>query len=130
MDDELDFLTENAEQPAAAVALESVRSELLDWAAAALTARHPHLRAERGTQHVAHARRDLDAHIRHLHNALARSDAGELAAYLRWADRQPQHAHLADDLAILLESLVRFVPGPHAALCCELVRSAAAQIRP
>ncbi len=127
MDDDLDFLTEDAGQPAAATALEAVRSELLDWAAAALAARHVHLRATRGTQHVAHARRDLDAHTRHLHNALVRSDPAELATYLRWAAQQPLHAHLADDLAILLEAIQRFVPPPHAAACCALLTAADSQ---
>ena len=117
MDDDLDFLTEDAGQPAAAVALEAVRSELLDWAAGALTARHPHLRAQRGTQHLAHARRDLDAHTRHLHNALVQNDAGELETYLRWASRQPLHAHLIDDVAILLEAVRRFVPPPDTQAC-------------
>ncbi len=121
MDDDLDFLGEDTAETAAAVALEAVRSELLDWAAGALAARHPHLRAQRGTQHLAHARRDLDAHTRHLHNALVRGDAGELETYLRWAARQPLHAHLADDVAILLEAMQRFVPPPHAAQCCELL---------
>ena len=114
MDDDLDFLLEEPPEPAAAAALESVRSELLDWAAAALAARHPHLRSTRGTQHVAHARRDLDAHTRHLHNALVRNDLGELETYLRWAAQQPLHAHLADDVAILCEGIKRFVDPAHA----------------
>ena len=121
MDDDLDFLTEDTNQTAAADALEAVRSELLDWAAAALAARHPHLRTERGTQHLAHARRDLDAHTRHLHNALVRGDAGELTTYLRWAAQQPLHAHLDDDVAILLESIARFVPPPHGKQCRDLL---------
>lgn len=121
MDDDLDFLTDDAGQPAAATALEVVRSEMLDWAAGALTARHPHLRAARGTQHLAHARRDLDAHTRHLHNALVRGDGGELELYLRWAAHQPLHAQLADDVAVLMEAVARFVPPPHTEHCCELL---------
>lgn len=127
MDDDLDFLMDDAGQTTAAAALEAVRSELLDWAAGALAARHPQLRTLRGTQHVAHARRDLDAHTRHLHNALVRNDAVELETYLRWAGHQPLHAHLADDVAILLEALQRFVPPPHAAPCRDLLAGAHAR---
>jgi hypothetical protein len=126
-EDDLDFLTDDAGTPAAAEALESVRSELLDWAAAALAARHPHLRATRGTQHVAHARRDLDAHTRHLHNALVRGDPAELTTYLRWAAQQTAHAQVTDDVAILLEAIARFVAPAHVAPCQDVLIAAQAQ---
>ena len=124
--DDLDFLCDEAPTATAAVALEGVRAELLDWAAPALSARHPHLRRLRGTPHVAHARRDLDAHTRHLHNALVRGDAAELASYLTWAAQQPGHADLADDLELLGEAIQRFVPQPHAATCGATLRAAQA----
>lgn len=123
MDDDLDFLTEDDGWLDAATAVEGVRAELLDWAAGALAARVPELRALRGTQHVAHARRDLDAHIRHVHNALVRHDAGELETYLRWAAQQPLHTHLAADVAILAEALQRFLPATHANVCTDLLVS-------
>lgn len=121
MDDDLDFLTDDAGQPAAAEALEAVRAELLDWAAGALTARHPQLRGLRGTQHLAHARRDLDAHTRHVHAALACGNSGELTTYLRWAAQQPLHRFLADDVAILLEAYARFLAPPHDEQCRDLL---------
>lgn len=122
--DDLDFLLEEAQPPHLdpAQALEAVRADLLDWASQALVARHPELRKARGTQVVAHGRRDMDAHVRHLHAALIRQDASELTAYLRWAQQQERHASLPADLEVLHEALRRFLLPEQAEACGQMLK--------
>lgn len=97
-------------------AVEPVRGELLDWAAAALRARVPTAAAYRGPKGTLQCRQDLDRHLKHV---LAEPH-GDLVAYRRWAlqtmyePRGQGAADLAAGAAVLAEAVLRFAAQPAA----------------
>jgi hypothetical protein len=119
MDWEDDFLSGGGLDTAAVWrdAVEPVRGELLDWAAAALRARTPSAAAYRGPKGTLQCRQDLDRHLKHV---LA-EPSGDLAAYRQWVIEtvyRPRHQGEADwaaGVAVLAEAVLRFVPHPVAA---------------
>ena len=123
--DDLDFLDlADAPQPDADVAaeMERERAALLDWAAGALTARHPELRKERGTQCVAHGRRDMDAHLRRLHEAVKAADPAAWQTYAAWSQTHERGAHFDWDLEMLTEAVQRFFTPATADVCLRFLR--------
>ena len=138
MVDEFDFLdqpgalpvpaADSATRTAAAVALEGVRGDLLDWAAAATCARtdHPTRRGRRGELQ---ARQDLDFCVRHVHAALAHGsdgaclDALQQAAALL-ATRGVDAGQWRADVAVLIEAVRRFVPPPAGVFVARELRTA------
>lgn len=122
--DDLDFLDTDDETTAdvdAAAELERERAELLDWAAGALAARHPELRKERGTQYVAHGRRDLDAHLRRLHAAVKAGEAGQWQTYVEWSQVHDRGGHFDWDMDVLREALQRFLGHAAAEQCARFL---------
>lgn len=126
-DDPTDFLDAS---PAAATwtsALEEVRSEVLDWGAAALRARRPELIELKGGKGLQQMRQDMDLHLRHLLTASPSQAAAAMETYRHWLLaaiwlQRPAAGELATAQgSALAEALVRFAPWPGGLRAAEAV---------
>ena len=122
--DDADWLAEDDFLAAAAVPvswsadLEAVRSELLDWAAAAMRARYPQAIEWRGAKGLQQVRQDMDLHLRHLLQAPPDRAHEAMATYRHWllatiwATRSAAMLAVQGQAAVLAEGLLRFAPWP------------------
>jgi len=118
--EDLDFLSDAGQgaHPSAATLLEQARTEMLDWASAALINRRPDLKIYRGKKGLRTARQDLDLHIKHLHASFLGGASQDAASYRRWflasaAGRGLDAVAIDAGVSILAEALWRWLP-PHA----------------
>lgn len=122
-----DFLDGAAAAPPWTATLETARGEVLDWASAALWARHAGLSDQRGAKGVRQMRQDLDLHLRQLLASAPDQAAAAMADYRRWLltaiwQQRPAASELASaQAAVLAEALVRFAPWPVGLQAAEAV---------
>ena len=118
-DADLDFLSDPgapAIAQGAAALLEATRSDLLDWAAAALVSRHPELTPYRGKRGLRAARLDLDLQLKHVHAALSGGSSSDAQGFARWletslAQRGLDAPAIDASVAVLAEALWRYLPA-------------------
>lgn len=97
--------------------VEAVRTQVLDWAAAALRARQPSAAAFRGPKGLVQCRLDLDRMLKQI----LRTESGlDRAAWRKWmmatvfAPRGQTERELDAGVAVLVEALIRLTPWPAA----------------
>lgn len=135
-DDELDFLSDDENnQPQQAVggqlpwhdAVEPVRGEMLDWAAAALHGRCAEAAVYRGRKGMVQCRLDLDRMLKQLLAVPPDQALAALQGYRRWAigaiwqPRGSSAATLDAGAAVLAEALVRFAVWPAAVAAADVL---------
>lgn len=126
-DDLDDFLGAAAATPAWTESLEAVREPLLDWAAAAMYARHRGLVEAKGARGLQQMRQDFNLHLRHLLTAPPDQATAALQAYRRgllsaiWLQRRDGPALATAQAGVLAEALVRFAPWPQGLRAAEAV---------
>lgn len=125
--EEDDFLTAAAPPAPWSADLEAVRGEVLDWAAAAVRARHPQASEWRGAKGLQQVRQDMDLHLRQLLQAPPDRAAEAMASYRHWllATIWSKRAFAALAVQVqaagLAEGLTRFAPWPVGLRAAEAV---------